>query len=340
MKIVFLHDARALEGRPDERDALVQAESLGAALRARGHESELLGMSLDLGAARAALTRAAPDMVFNLVESIGGEGRLIHLAPALLDSMGLHYTGARTEAMFLTSHKVWTKRWLLARGVPTPAWVEDDGRPGGAPRYPGRYIVKSVWEDASLGLDDASVVDVDSHEALVRCIDARRTALGGEAFAEAWVEGREFNLALLQTAAGLRVLPTAEMCFVDFPSDKPRLVGYRAKWDEDSFEYTHTVRRFDLPEADAGLVARMEALARTCFATFGLRGYARVDFRVDAQGEPWVLEINPNPCLSPDAGFMAAAERVGLQLATVATAIVEATLAPTLIDPPLEPLGS
>lgn len=332
MKIVFLHDARALEGRPDERDALVQAESLGMVLRARGHETEMLGMGLDLGAARAALTRAAPDMVFNLVESIGGEGRLIHLAPALLDSMGLAYTGARTEAMFLTSHKVWTKRWLRASGVPTPAWIEDDGRPGGEPPVPGRFIVKSVWEDASLGLDDHSVVDVESLEELRHHIATRRDALGGEAFAEAWIEGREFNLALLQTPAGLRVLPAAEMCFDDFPADKPRLVGYRAKWDEDSFEYTHTVRRFDLPTTDDVLIAAMEAIALECFAGFGLRGYARVDFRVDAQGRPWVLEINPNPCVSPDAGFMAAAERAGLDLGVVATAIVEATLAPTLID--------
>lgn len=322
MKVVLLHDASALEGRPDERDALVQVECIGVALTARGHQTMALGCGLDLEAARRALEAAAPDLVFNLVESIAGEGRLIHLATALLDSLGVPYTGAPTEAMFLGSHKVWSKRLLAQWGLPTPPWVEEDGTSGGDPIFPGRYIVKSVWEDASVGLDDRSVVDVADRTSLGEEIAARRAALGGVAFAEAWVEGREFNVAVLETREGLRVLPVAEMCFEDFPVGKPRLVGYRAKWDEDSFEYTHTVRRFDLPPDDRALVEELGAIARACCARFGLRGYARVDFRVDEAGRPWVLEVNPNPCLSPDAGYMAAAERAGLSLAAVVEAIV------------------
>jgi len=87
------------------------------------------------------------------------------------------------------------------------------------------------------------------------------------------------------------------------------VVGYRAKWDADSFEYHHTPRRFDFPSPDRPLLVHLETLARDCWELFDLGGYARVDFRVDEQGQPWVLEINANCCLSPDAGFAAAVER-------------------------------
>ena len=326
MKILFLHDAAALDGRPDEVDALVQVEAMGEALAAQGHTIRQLGFDLQLEATRRAIAEREPDVVFNLVESVAGHGRLIHLAPSLLDAMGIPYTGAPTDAMFLTSHKVWTKRVLHTAGIATPAWIDDQGRIDGTLRTPGRFIVKSVWEDASLGLDDTSVVDAPDPRWLRDEIQRRRASLGGEAFAEAWIEGREFNVALLQTERGLEVLPIAEMCFVDYPVGKPKLVGYQAKWDDDSFEARHTVRRFELPASDRDLVDALGDLAVRCFERFGLRGYARVDFRVDEDGRPWVLEINPNPCLAPDAGFMAAAERAGLGPVGVAEAIVSAAL--------------
>ena len=106
------------------------------------------------------------------------------------------------------------------------------------------------------------------------------------------------------------------------PVGKPRMVGYRAKWVEGSFEYGNTPRRFEFPPEDAGLLRSLVSLSRECWRVFDLRGYARVDFRVDASGRPWVLEINTNPCISPDAGFMAAAERDGLSIEDVVRRIV------------------
>ena len=130
----------------------------------------------------------------------------------------------------------------------------------------------------------------------------------GQFFAERYIEGREFNQAVL---AG-ELLPMAEIRFVEFPDDKLRIVDFRAKWEEDSFEYTHTLRSFDFAAADQPLLEELRAVARRCWDVFGLSGYARVDFRVDGDNRPWVLEINANPCLSPDSGFYAAAERAGL----------------------------
>ena len=107
-------------------------------------------------------------------------------------------------------------------------------------------------------------------------------------------------------------MPPAEIRFDAFEAGKRRIVDYRAKWDEASFEYHHTPRSFEHPPADAPLIDQLMQLSLDSWRAFDLKGYARVDFRVDTDGRPWVLEVNANPCLSPDAGFAAAAVQSGL----------------------------
>jgi D-alanine-D-alanine ligase len=153
-------------------------------------------------------------------------------------------------------------------------------------------------------------------------MSSRQERQGGECFAEAYIEGREFNLSLLASKAGPQVLPPAEIRFEDYPEGKTRIVGYRAKWHEGSFEYLHTVRSFEFPPQDSELILRLTDLATRCWCLFDLRGYARVDFRVDREGRPWVLEVNVNPCLSPDAGFYAAAAQTGLSFTQVVERII------------------
>jgi D-alanine-D-alanine ligase len=307
---------------------MVQVEEIAATLSGLGHRVTCLAASLPLRNFEESLQDENCDLVFNLVESVDGEGRLIHLVPALLDRMDLGYTGSPTSAIVLSSDKVWTKRLLLASGLPTPAWMSEDGKVEGAAEWPAEYIVKSVWEDASLGLDDTSVTLANSPRELGVQIASRRSSLGGEAFAESWIEGREFNLALLEGESGQPdLLPIAEMCFVDYPAHKRKLVGYAAKWDENSFDYGHTVRKFVEGASDQDLLDRLAEDARACWRLFGLRGYARVDFRVDGAGREWILEVNPNPCLSADAGFMAAAEQAGLTHSEVITQILLAARA-------------
>ncbi len=115
----------------------------------------------------------------------------------------------------------------------------------------------------------------------------------------------------------------AEIRFVEFPADKLRIVDFRAKWEEESFEYTHTPRSFDFTAADQPLLEELRAVAGRCWDCFDLGGYARVDFRVDGENRPWVLEINTNPCLSPDGGFYAAAERASLSFTGMVERIVD-----------------
>jgi D-alanine-D-alanine ligase len=121
------------------------------------------------------------------------------------------------------------------------------------------------------------------------------------------------------------VLAPAEIDFSAFPPGAARMVGYRAKWDETSFEYANTPRRFEFPPGDARLLAQLEGLARTTFSSLGLSGYARVDFRVDADG-PWILEVNANPCIAPDAGFAAALAQSGIRYKDAIARIIRAAL--------------
>jgi D-alanine-D-alanine ligase-like ATP-grasp enzyme/GNAT superfamily N-acetyltransferase len=313
MRVAVLHSAIGADAGPDELDTLVQVEAISRVLTDAGREVVAIPCGLDLAAAKAALAAVAPDLVFNLVESMDGTGRLIHLAPALVERMGLPMTGCPADAIHVTSNKLLAKQILDLGGLPVPGWFPRPSQDGGrAPPPPGRLIVKSLWEHASVGLEGSSVIEPVDEAALVAELARRRAALGGEAFAEQFVDGREFNLSVLETGDGVRVLPPAEIRFVDFPAEMPRIVGYRAKWDETSFEYEHTVRGFDFGPADAPLLAKLARLALRAFAAFGLRGYARVDFRVDPSGAPFILEVNANPCLSPDAGFAAAAARAGI----------------------------
>lgn len=321
MRVVLLHDALGANASPDEADVFAQIKAIRGALSRLGHESATVACGLDLQAATDALRQTKPDLVFNLVESIGGQGRLIHLAPSLLDTLGVPYTGCPTDAVYCTSNKLLAKRLLRSAGIATPEWFAPGaGGPGAI--EPGRWIIKSVWEHASRGLDEDSVVEARDEGQLAAALGRRLASLGGEGFCERYIQGREFNLSML---AG-EVLPPAEIDFGAYGPEKLRVVGYRAKWDESSFEYHHTPRRFDFEAEEAPLLAELKSLARACWDLFGLRGYARVDFRVDERGRPWVLEVNTNPCLSPDAGFAAAVERRGITFA----AAVERILADAL----------
>ncbi len=315
MKVAILHDPVAADATPDELDTLRQVEAVEAALRQLGEEVSRVQFGLDLAAVKARLAAQRPTMIFNLVEAVDGRENLSYLAPALLEAWSWPFTGSTAAALLISSDKLLAKERLRAAGLPTPEWLSS-GAAGGGPaaeeRFPGgSWIIKSVREHASRGLDAASVVEAADWSEL-RARLAARAAGGGEWFAERYVDGREFNLALLAGPNGGRSLPPAEIKFVDFPPDRPKIVDYQAKWAENSFEYAHTVRAFDFPPTDAKLLAQVRELAQTCWPLFGLGGYARVDFRIDAAGRPWILEINANPCLSPDAGFAAAATQANL----------------------------
>ena len=316
MRVVILHNAVSPTAGPDERDVLVQRDAVAAALVGLGHQPEAIPCTLDLESLRRQLLDAPPDVVFNLVESLAGFDWLAHLVPAVLDVLHIPYTGSSTRALFLTNDKILAKERLSHAGLRTPGWVAvaPDGRVGWwlEASLPSRYMIKAVTQHASFGIGEHSVIEADTPHQLIPRLREYTAKHHTACFAEQYVEGREFNLSLLAGPAGPQVLPPAEIDFSAFPEGKLRIVDYRAKWAEDSFEYHHTPRRFDFPPSDQPLVEDLCRLARECWDVFGLGGYARVDFRVDLQGHPWILEINANPCLSPDAGFAAALAQAGM----------------------------
>ncbi len=324
MNAAILHGEISPNAGQDEQDTLVQMAAVSGALAELGYSPAAVPVSLDLNKAVASLKNINPKFVFNLVESIEGQGQWIHLAPALLDFLNLPYTGAGKDAIYLTSNKLLAKHFLQAAGVDTPPWASFKKVAAEPVSFEPPYIIKSVWEHASIGMDERSVLHDKSQ--LPAALESRVKKLGGEWFVEQYIPGREFNLSLLASAKAPQVLPPAEIRFVDFPEDKPKLVDYRAKWDEASFEYQHTVRSFEFPATDANLLLKLKAIATQCWHLFNLRGYARVDFRVDENGRPWALEVNINPCISPDSGFVAAAARAGLSFAAVIERIVDDAL--------------
>jgi D-alanine-D-alanine ligase len=342
MNILILHDHVPADAPPDAQDGLAQVAAVDAALRASGHRVSRLACTLDLASLEATLTRNPPDLVFNLVETLASRGRLCPLVPLLLESLAIPFTGNASAPTFITANKLTAKRLMRASNLPTADWIELDpsrravathtvGGAVGGGAFPksASWIVKSVWEHASIGLDEDSVVSVATREALEAEVRRRLPALGGEGFAEKFIDGREFNLSLIEAAGtpGVpEILPPAEMVFEGYGENKPKVIGYRAKWDESSEEYHRTVRTFEFGREDAALLERLRGVARRAWEVFGLSGYARVDIRIDQRNEPWILEVNTNPCIAPDAGFAAALGRAGIAYPDAVARIVSAAM--------------
>lgn len=306
----------AIAGRPDELDTLVAAGEVAEALARLGYASEVIDIGTGFEPLRE-LVADRPVAVFNMVEAVGGAAGEAYRPVRLMHELGLPHTGAGAEAFLLTQSKMRVKRLLLRAGIPTPAWwaVGTEVPPA------TRVIVKSDLEHASLGIDAGSVVDGSQAEAeIVR----RERRFGGRFFAETFVDGREFNVSIVELDDTPWVLPIPEILFDGLPEDRPRIVDYEAKWAVASPAYDGTPRRFGLEREEPGLAAELSRLARRCWRVARLDGYARIDFRLDEAGRPYVLEINVNPCLAPDAGFVATAAAAGLGYDDLIGRIVDA----------------
>jgi D-alanine-D-alanine ligase len=328
--IVILHHPVLEDAGPDDQDVLVQAAAVADALESFGYGTSIVPFDLDLARFAPRLAQLEPLCVFNLVESFNGDGRLIHLACSILDHLGIPYTGAGVEAMFITSNKVLAKRWMLLAGIPTSEWIVPGKTIERDLPFPSKYIIKTLWEEGSIGIDKESVVDAENLSELLDRLEKRSHKLGKQCFAEHYIDGREFNLALLAKKDGVEVLPPAEIKF-EFPDDQPKIIDYRAKWIEDSVEYQGTTRSLDFPPEDEPLLEKIKLLGLKCWENFNLRGYARLDLRVDEERNPWVLEVNTNPCISPDGGFSAASAKAGISYSEIIKRILFDTLKSLII---------
>lgn len=300
------------------RDVLVQVEAIEEALRDLGHRGVRMPFTKDLDNFLRAIREQGVSMVLNLCETVDEDPRLSGHPAALLELVGIPLSGSPSMALMVTTDKLTTKRILQACNICTPRYTVCDGLGGfdaSGLRYP--VIVKPRYEDASIGIDQESIFQNEGQ--LTRGV-SRLSEQFGTVLIEEFIEGREFNVSLLGYPT-VRPLPVAEIDFSDFPKHLYPIVGYRAKWNKGSFEYHHTPRKFpgDLPGA---IVEEITITAAKCFHVFMLRDYGRIDMRLDAQGRLYVLEVNANPCLSPDAGFAAATAKAGMYYTQVVAALI------------------
>lgn len=321
--VVYNESPFLIKGRP--RDLLAEqgvvacAQAVAEALADR-HQVECVPIHTDV---EIALTPYSPTewVIFNLGEGI--QGRLFEEARIAwaLEAMGYRITGASGDALARSIHKVHAKQLFVRAGIPTPRWhiYRSIAEVKDGLSFP--LIVKPVAEDGSLGIDPEAVVhDVNAlRERVAYTISCYRQA----ALVEEFIVGREFNVSLWGAAPDL--LPLAEIDFHDFSDPYAQIVSFAAKWDPTSFAYHHTPVICPA-SANGRLAERIRQVALAAWHVIGCRGYARVDIRVDRNDQPYVIEVNCNPDLSPEAGFFQAVRRLGYSYQEMVNRIVEMAL--------------
>lgn len=323
MRILVLNTHIPPNAPPDLVDSANQVCAVTEALKSKGHDATAVMFEPEPLKMKAVITEFQPDVVFNLVESVWDKGYYSVFAPLLLNDLKVRFTGGTSEMYAVTENKVQAKRIMRMMGLPTADWAEP---PDYKTLQEGkRYIIKAYNEDASLGLDaDKSIVTTReaAAERAAWCVKE----FGGRWYAEEYIHGREFNVSVIEFDGKPRVMPIAEMIFDGWADERPKVVGYDAKWTVTSPDYAATHRAFGFDKNEPRLRKTLENLALQCWNLYGLRSYARVDFRVDELGRPFILETNCNPCIEPDAGFPGAAEQAGMNYADLVDHIARTAL--------------
>ena len=341
-RIAVLFNAPALpQGHPDaasEADVVEVGRAIAEELGARGFDAEPVPAAPPIGRVVEALGAGRFAAVFNLIEGFGGHSGGEAYLTGLLELLAIPYTGCPPEAQALCRQKGRTKALLLGSGLPTAAFVilepgddptlvgwferssahlHTDGGPSCArTALQGTLVVKPESEDGSLGIDQGSVVT--DQESLRERVEQVRARYGPRVLAETYLPGPEYNVGVLDLG-GPEALPVAEIAYEPVPGQWP-ILTYDAKWAAGSAEDRASMPR--CPAAiDAGLADRLGRLAVAAFKATGCRDVARVDFRLDARGEPMILEVNPNPDLGPTAGWARALRASGRDYGEVLAAL-------------------
>lgn len=247
-------------------------------------------------------------LVFNLAEEFLGDVRQACFVPAVCAAFGKSCTGNDTPALLLAQNKIQAKAVLSGSGLPVASGcVISVGQTIAQATLPsGTYILKPAYCDASEGITLDSVVklpqEMNRAEAKVANL---HHYFAQPVIVEQYIPCHELNVSVMEDNGQIKVMPLAEIDFSAFPDDLPRIVDYSAKWHPDTFTYQNTPRKIpaEIPEPVA---ERVRTLAAAAWKTLGCRDYTRVDFRLDEQFNPYIIEINPNPDISPEGGFAAA----------------------------------
>jgi D-alanine-D-alanine ligase len=277
-------------------------------LRVAGHEARPLGVGDDLRVIRAAVDEWHPHIAFNLLEHFHGVPTFDQNVVSVLELMRVPYTGCNPRGLMVARDKALAKKLMAYHRIRVPDFaVYPSGR---AVRRPKRLafplIVKSLTNEASAGISQASVVDDDAKLAeRVRFIHEAH----GAALVEQYIEGRELYVSIIGNQR-LHVFPVWELLFTKMPEEVWHIATDRVKWNS-RYQKKHGIktRAAKLPE---DVTAHIQHLCKRVYRTLGLSGYARIDLRLDAAGRVYVLEANPNPQLAYGEDFAESAERAGL----------------------------
>jgi D-alanine-D-alanine ligase len=288
-------------------------------LRAAGHEVRPLGVHDELKPIRDEIEGWKPDVVFTLLEQFHGEVIYDQNVASYLELMRIPYTGCNPRGLMLARGKDLSKTLVHYHRIPVPAFAvfpmrRKVRRP---PRLALPLIVKSLSEDASWGISQASVVDTD--EKLAERVAFIHERIGTAAIAEQYIEGREIYVGVLGNER-VRVLPVWELQFGTMPEGAWPIATEKVKHDSSYQERLGIVHGpADLaPE----LCARIQQTAKRIYRTLELDGYARVDFRLSADGIPYFLEANPNPEIAEKEEFATAARHDGIDYSDLLHRIV------------------
>ncbi len=314
---------------PDVTSVRDSAKAITRALAESGHTVELSGVhGVEVYTVLAQIRAQKYDLLFNLCESMDNNSLNEPTFAGLLDLFGIRYTGADLLALASCLHKQRTKDILLAHGVPTPPYryLLDEAALADpaldALDYP--WFVKLAHEDASLGITEANLVG-DAAALRARSLELMREYKQA-VIAERYVEGREINVTVMGNGSEARTLPLHEIDFAAMPPDRPHIVSYAAKWEEGHVDYAGT-KPVPLRDATPAMIAVVEQVALDAYRAVELRDYGRVDLRVEANGQPWVIDVNPNPDISPDAGVTRAAAAAGMTYPQMVAEIARIALA-------------
>jgi D-alanine-D-alanine ligase len=242
------------------------------------------------------------------VESVEGNSDHESYVAGIFDLLGIPYTGNSPIALGNCLIKSRTKQILQSHGIRTPKnfFAQIDSIPERSNfflKYP--VILKLAREDASIGISEFSVVH--SFDAMKERLEYLFSAFKQEVLIEEYIEGRELNVAILDD----QILPISEIRFDGLPDELPKIVTYEAKWSPGSIYYKHTTPRCPAPLSEP-LKQKIEKMAQSAYEALECRDYARVDIRLSQKNVPYVIEVNPNPDISPDAGFVRSAAAAGI----------------------------
>jgi D-alanine-D-alanine ligase len=297
------------EFHPSEELVEDMAREVYEALKSAGYWVTLLPLGKNLFEFFERMKREEIDVVINLCEGYLNQSRFEPSIAAVYEMLDLPFTGNDSLALAICQDKFKTKAILRALGLPTP-----HGQLVSSPEekinLPFPLIVKPAREDASVGINLNSVVD--NEEALRLRIEEIVKKYQQPALVEEFIDGREFNVALLGIEGqGVQALPVSEIDFSSLPENTPRICCYEAKWFED-----HELYQATPPICPARINERLrrklQSLAVAAFKAMGCRDYARVDLRLSSRGEPYILEVNPNPDISLNAGYARALRAASL----------------------------